>query len=173
MSALWKGDAHALQGMLELRPMTTAQLDAVMAIEVAVYPFPWSRGNFIDSLAAGYVARLLCEPRGGVLGYFVAMPGFEEMHLLNITVASAAQGQGHARTMFSALLAEGRRVSARELWLEVRVSNLQARSVYAHLGFAEVGQRKGYYPAAHGRREDAVVMSRSIPPTSEGGDALE
>lgn len=174
MSALWRGDAAALQGMLELQPMTTAQLDAVMAIEVAVYPFPWSRGNFIDSLASGYVARVLCTPHGGsLLGYFVAMPGFEELHLLNITVASAAQGQGHARTMFEALLVEGRRINARELWLEVRVSNLQARAVYAHLGFAEVGQRKGYYPAAHGLREDAVVMSRSIPPTTEPAHALE
>ena len=42
-----------------LLPMTAARLDAVMAIETAVYAFPWSRGNFIDSLAAGYDATVL------------------------------------------------------------------------------------------------------------------
>ena len=173
MSALWRGDASALEGPLELQAMTTAQLGDVMAIEAAVYPHPWSRGNFIDSLAAGYVAQVLGAPRGNVLGYFVAMPGFEELHLLNITVATSVQGRGHARTMFDALLAEGRRLRARELWLEVRVSNSQARAVYAHLGFAEVGHRKGYYPAAHGGREDAVVMSRSIPAAQDDADALE
>jgi ribosomal-protein-alanine N-acetyltransferase len=153
--------------------MTIAQLDAVMAIEVAAYAFPWSRGNFIDSLAAGYPAHVLQGAQGELLGYFVAMAGVDEMHLLNITVAPAAQGRGHARRMVDALVALCSVQRAQKLWLEVRASNARARAMYAHLGFTQVGTRKGYYPAPFGRREDAVVMSLRIDAVpAEANDAL-
>lgn len=153
MSAQWRAVAPVTL------PMTTAQVDAVMAIEVAAYAFPWSRGNFIDSLAAGYPARVLRGEGGELLGYFVAMGGVDEMHLLNITVAPAVQGRGHARTLIDALTALCHEHRARELWLEVRATNMRAREMYLHLGFTQVGVRKGYYPAPLARREDAVVMS--------------
>lgn len=156
MSAQWKETPPALL------PMTTAQIEAVMAIEVAAYAFPWTRGNFIDSLAAGYPARVLQGARGELLGYFVAMGGVDEMHLLNITVAPALQGRGHARTLIDALVALCRERAARELWLEVRASNAHARAMYVHLGFMQVGLRKGYYPAPFARREDAIVMSLKL-----------
>ncbi len=175
MSALWRGIAGPASGEAPaLVPMTLAQLDAVMAIEAAAYAFPWSRGNFIDSLAAGYPARVLVDGRGALLGYFVAMGGVDEMHLLNITVAPAVQGRGHARVMLEALVALCRAQPARALWLEVRASNAHARALYAHLGFTQVGLRKGYYPAPFGRREDAIVMSLAIGAEAPSGmqDAL-
>lgn len=147
---------------LALLPMHAAHLDTVMAIEVGAYAFPWSRGNFVDSLAAGYDARVLYDEQGELLGYFVAMAGVDEMHLLNITVAPAAWHQGHARFMLGALADLCRQRRAAQLWLEVRESNERARAIYRRHGFAEVGKRKGYYPDAHGRREDAVVMSLAI-----------
>lgn len=158
MSALWK-DVPA-----QLQAMTVTHLDAVMAIELDAYPFPWTRGNFIDSLASGYPARVLLGPDGRVLGYFVAMAGVDEMHLLNITVAPAVQGRGHARAMFDSLVALCRAAGALELWLEVRASNERARALYLHLGFRQVGKRRSYYPAPLGRREDAIVMSLKIDP---------
>jgi ribosomal-protein-alanine N-acetyltransferase len=94
-----------------------------------------------------------------LLGYFVAMPGFEEVHLLNITVAPACQRQGWALVMLDALVLWARAQRAEWLWLEVRASNTRAQQVYLRRGFARVGQRKAYYPAGHGLREDAVVMS--------------
>ena len=145
-----------------LLPMTAPHLDAVLAIEAVAYEFPWSRGNFVDSLAAGHVAQMLCGPRGELLGYLVALPGFEEMHLLNLTVAPAAQSRGHARCMLAWLVALCRRQQARQLWLEVRESNARARRIYEFFGFAEIGKRKGYYPAPGGQREDAVVMGLPI-----------
>ena len=163
MSAHWN-DAAAPVPAPVLRAMTVAHVDAVMAIETAAYAFPWSRGNFIDSLAAGYPARVLHGAHDELLGYFVAMGGVDEMHLLNITVAPAAQGRGHARVLVDALVALCRAHDAHELWLEVRAGNAKARAMYAHLGFAEVGLRKGYYPAPFARREDAVVMSLKFDP---------
>ena len=142
--------------------MRPADIDAVMDLETRVYPFPWTRGNFIDSLAAGYAARLLRRPREHeLLGYCIAMGGVDEMHLLNITVAPAHQRRGHGRFLLDDLVSRCRVAQASRLWLEVRESNATARAVYRHLGFREEGVRTGYYPAAGGR-EDAVVMSLAV-----------
>ena len=139
--------------------MTTADLGLVMAIEATAYSHPWTRGNFVDSLAAGYLARLGCDAQGRCMGYFVAMLGAGEMHLLNLTVAPALQRQGLGRALLRRLCAEGRLLGAAILWLEVRASNQAARRLYAAFGFAEVGLRRAYYPQHAGQREDAVVMS--------------
>ncbi|HEY3635986.1 MAG TPA: ribosomal protein S18-alanine N-acetyltransferase [Caldimonas sp.] len=155
-----------------LRAMTVASLDGVLELEAAIYPFPWTRGNFVDSLVAGYTAWTLNHVDGDLVGYCVAMTGVGEMHLLNITVAPAARRCGHARRMLADLVRLCRMRQASRLWLEVRESNADAREVYRRLGFAQVGRRKGYYPAPEGQREDAVVMSLDV---ADGGalDALD
>jgi [ribosomal protein S18]-alanine N-acetyltransferase len=168
MSALPRPDRHA---GLHRRAMTVQDLDAVLAIEVQCYSHPWSRGNFIDSLAAGYLAELRIDSAGQLIGYYVAMPGVDEMHLLNLTVAPRHQRRGHARAMLDELRGRALERGDRQLWLEVRQSNEAARALYARVGFAEAGVRRDYYPAAGARREDAIVMSLQL---DEGaGDALD
>ena len=143
-----------------LAPMAVGHLDAVVALELRAYPFPWSRGNFIDSLAAGYLAEvLLDEPQRQVVGYYVAMHGVEETHLLNITIAPEHWGGGLGRCLLDRVAARARAFKAHALWLEVRESNARARAVYERYGFCPLGRRPGYYPAPEGRREDAIVMS--------------
>jgi ribosomal-protein-alanine N-acetyltransferase len=155
-------NAAVLRDERALLPMTVGELHAVVAIEAAAYDFPWTRGNFIDSLAAGYLARVLCTASGQIVGYFVAMRGVDEMHLLNLTVAPSEQGQGHARHMLDELVGLCRLQHAAQLWLEVRESNARARGLYLRYGFRHVGVRRGYYPALQGRREDAAVMSLGV-----------
>jgi ribosomal-protein-alanine N-acetyltransferase len=139
------------------RAMLARDVDAVVAIEAAAYGHPWSRGNFIDSLASGYRAELLEDAAAGLIGYCVAMQGVDELHLLNVTVAPAFQGQGHGRALLDDLERDGRAHGLATLWLEVRLGNERARALYRRRGYAEVGVRRGYYPAAVGR-EDAIVM---------------
>jgi ribosomal-protein-alanine N-acetyltransferase len=141
--------------------MTTRDLDAVLAIETGAYSFPWSRGNFVDSLAAGHVAEVLVAD--ALLGYFVAMPGVDEMHLLNVTVAPRWQGLGYGSMLLDAVRRLAQARGFQHLWLEVRASNVRARSLYARRGFVSAGVRRGYYPAAGGR-EDAIVMSLTLHP---------
>jgi len=141
-----------------LVPMTVAHLDAVMGIEVRAYPFPWSRGNFVDSIASDYLAQCLVAPDGELLAYQVAMAGFEEWHLLNVAVSPEHQGRGLARWLLNHLVDHARGTGAEWLWLEVRPSNTRARQLYARFGFEAVGVRPGYYPAAGGQREDARVL---------------
>jgi ribosomal-protein-alanine N-acetyltransferase len=152
MSAVFKSIEAGFEAM------TPARLPEVLAIERAAYDHPWSPGNFSDSMRAGYQAQLLCA-REALLGYFVAMKGVDEVHLLNITVAPERQGEGWGRVMLDALALWSRAQGAQWLWLEVRKGNLRAQQVYQHYGFRRVGERKAYYPAAGGRREDAIVMS--------------
>ena len=146
-------------------PMTPDRLDAVMAVEHSAYTYPWSRGNFADSLQSGYQAQLLCADAEALLGYFVAMKGVDEVHLLNITVAPAHQQQGWARVMLDGLAIWSRGQGAQWLWLEVRASNTRAKAVYERYGFRHVGLRKAYYPdgpAGRHQREDALVMSFAL-----------
>ena len=149
-------------GETRLLPMLASDADAIHAIEQRCYTVPWTRGNFIDSIAAGHFARVLRDDAGTLLGYCLAMYGVDELHLLNITVAPEFQGRGHSLVMLDAICAEGRARGARELWLEVRVSNERARKVYADYGLHEVGQRRAYYPQPDGGREDAVLMSLAL-----------
>lgn len=148
--------------------MGSADLPAVAATEADSYSFPWTSGNFADSIKTGYLAQCLwgLEAAEGanrrLIGYFVAMKGVDELHLLNITVASAYRGQGWARVMLDAMALWARGQALQWIWLEVRVSNPHALSVYKHYGFAKVGQRKNYYPQAAGAHEDAIVMSYKL-----------
>lgn len=148
-------------------PMTPDWLPAVLRVEQSAYPQPWSERNFLDSLQAGYQAQLLTAgspEKPELLGYFVAMKGVDEVHLLNITVTPAWQRQGWALVMLDALGVWSRGQGALWLWLEVRVSNARARSVYESHGFRHVGTRRNYYPAsaASPRGEDAIVMSLAL-----------
>ena len=151
---------NALLKPVEARfePLLADHLEAVMPVEQRAYAHPWNRVNFMDALQSGYQAQMLMAG-DVVLGYFVAMKGVDEVHLLNITVAPEYQGQGWARVMLDALTIWARGQAAQWLWLEVRVGNTRATKVYEAHGYCQVGRRKAYYPAGHGVREDALVMS--------------
>ena len=153
--------SEVMRNAVTLSPMTQDDLDAVIAIEQTAYGHPWTRGNFRDSLNPLFDAQCLWLD-GELLGYFLAMRGVEEMHLLNITVAPAHQGQGWGHMMLDALSLKSRHEGAQWLWLEVRQSNLRALQVYARYGFRQVSIRKDYYPADRQQREHAVVMSLKL-----------
>jgi ribosomal-protein-alanine N-acetyltransferase len=148
----------------QLSAMTMPDLGQVLEIEKASYSHPWTLGNFQDTLRAGHWAQTLRAADSTLLGYVVAMPGVQEAHLLNLTVAGAFQGQGLARHMLDALMLWSRQQGALSLWLEVRVSNERARHLYVACGFQVVTERKNYYPGLGQDREHAIVMQRPVTP---------
>ena len=137
--------------------MTAADLDAVAEVERRVYPFPWTRGNFADSLAAGHGAWLAQEG-GTMTAYAVTMQVLDEAHLLNLTVLPELQRRGRGTAMLGHLFRLAREASARRMLLEVRPGNASGQALYRRRGFVEIGRRRGYYPAPGGR-EDAIVMA--------------
>lgn len=149
-----------LAPQVEMLPMNARDLDDVLAIENAVYPFPWTRGNFADSLSAGYSAWV-CRIGGELVGYAVVMMVLDEAHLLNISVDRHRQGMGFGARLLRHAMAVARTLGARSLLLEVRPSNERALTLYRHFGFVRIGVRKAYYPAHEGR-EDALVLTHSL-----------
>lgn len=144
--------------LLQYAPMVVADLDEVYALEQSVYPHPWSRGNFLDSLSNGYSAWTLRDDQGKLVGYFLLMAAVDEAHLLNVAVAARRQREGLGRYLLDKVAACARGLGMESILLEVRPSNLRALKVYEKYGFAEIGRRKAYYPAHNGQREDAIVM---------------
>jgi [ribosomal protein S18]-alanine N-acetyltransferase len=128
-----------------------------MAIESAIYTHPWTRGNFVDSLRAGYECRVLRLGRE-LLGYFVLMAAAGEAHLLNLSIAAPRQRNGHGSWLLGEAMALARKMGARSLFLEVRPSNNAAQALYTRFGFRKIAVRRGYYPA-HAGREDAFVFT--------------
>ena len=153
------------------RAMLPTDVDAVHTLDARAYPHPWSRANFADAIASGYVCACLCAADGTLMGHVVVMRGVDEMHLLNITVAPEHQGRGLGAAMLRDVVAWSQAEGAEALWLEVRQSNERARRLYVRGGFEAMGQRKGYYPDGRGR-EDAVVMRLALPAPRLGGAQL-
>jgi ribosomal-protein-alanine N-acetyltransferase len=144
-------------GRFDYAPMVMADLDDVLAVELSIFPHPWTRGNFVDSLAAGYNAWVLRD-QGELAGYFLLMAAVDEAHLLNVSVAESRQRQGLGHYLLDKVAACARGLGAESILLEVRPTNLRALKVYLRYGFVEIGRRKAYYPAHNGQREDAIVM---------------
>jgi ribosomal-protein-alanine N-acetyltransferase len=146
-----------LKDLPDFAPMREQDLDEVMAIESAIYSHPWTRGNFADSLRAGYDCRTL-RLEGELLGYFVLMVAAGEAHLLNLSVAAAHQRNGHGSWLLGEAMTLARKRGARSLFLEVRPSNEAGQALYTRFGFRKIAIRRGYYPAQAGR-EDALVLT--------------
>ena len=144
----------------QLAPMNADDLDAVLAIEQAVYTHPWTRGNLADSLRAGY--RCCTWRLGGELvGYFVLLSAAGEAHLLNLSIAEGRWRRGHGAALLREAMRVARESGARDIFLEVRPSNLAGKALYERSGFKKIALRRGYYPA-HGGREDALVLSCAL-----------
>lgn len=143
---------------LTATPMALADVDEVVALERSVFPFPWSRGNFLDSLNSGYDCWSVRDADGVLAGYYLLMYALDEAHLLDVAVAPARQHQGLGRRLLAALATRARSQGMTSILLEVRPSNERALEVYRRHGFIHIGRRKGYYPAGPAGREDAIVM---------------
>ncbi|MEM7304606.1 MAG: ribosomal protein S18-alanine N-acetyltransferase [Pseudomonadota bacterium] len=142
------------------RSMKVDDLDAVMGIESNAYTYPWSRAIFRDCINANYHCCVM-EIDNIIVGYAVFIVAVGECHILNICINPELQGKGLGRKLLSAVLEFAKDSQAKCIFLEVRPSNRHAISLYNSEGFNEVGVRKKYYPAKHGR-EDAVILAKEL-----------
>ncbi|MDE2366235.1 MAG: ribosomal protein S18-alanine N-acetyltransferase [Betaproteobacteria bacterium] len=145
-----------LQELPKIRRMAPSDLDAVVAIEREVFLFPWTRGNFSDSINSGYYCLVL-DLDGRIFGYGVMTIGAEEAHLLTLSIAAGSQRKGWGERLLRHFIQIAMEQRARSMFLDVRESNHAATRLYERIGFRQVGRRRDYYPAMGGR-EDSLVM---------------
>jgi len=145
---------------LVIRAMRGNDIPDVVAIERGSYQFPWSEGIFRDCLRVGYVCRVVTVGRQ-VMAYGVMSFGAGEAHILNLCVDEAYRCRGIGRQLLNSLIERAGAAGMADAYLEVRPSNTTAIRLYLSLGFEQVGMRRGYYQAANGR-EDAAVLRRAL-----------
>ena len=143
-----------------VRPLSEADLDRVMEIELAAYPHPWTRGIFSDCLRVGYECwGMVTGSR--LSGYFILTHAAGECHLLNLCIEPARQRNGLGSILLEHAIRIAIRMGCDSMFLEVRPSNPAALELYRKKGFHQIGQRPEYYSAGEGR-EDAIIMALDL-----------
>ncbi len=146
---------------VEIVPMQSQDLASLTAIEASIQAFPWSEGNFRDSLSSAYDCWSMRQG-SDLIGFAVVMRVLDEAHLLNIGISPLKQGQGLGARLLQYASHYAFTHGCTRIFLEVRPSNAQAVRLYQAFGFQEIAKRKNYYPAHHGR-EDALIFERALP----------
>ncbi|MBK1718577.1 ribosomal protein S18-alanine N-acetyltransferase [Thiocystis violacea] len=149
----------ASQGLM-LRPMREEDLAAVIEVERAAYPFPWTDEIFQDCLRVGY-GCWVGEIDAAIVAHGIMSVAVGECHIFNLCVHPDWQQRGLGRQMLRHLLALALKRKAETAFLEVRASNQGARALYVSEGFCEIGVRRNYYPTRKGR-EDATLFALEI-----------
>lgn len=142
---------------MQLIPLSSQHLPAVLAIETANQYSPWSEDEFRRSIQGQRRQAWAAIENDELVGYAVFARIGAEVELLTISIAGHAQGRGLGRALLTATMEQ---LQFESLFLEVRASNSQAINLYESLGFNAVGQRNNYYPVKGGR-EDAIIYAYS------------
>lgn len=151
---------HVSEGSKTIRALTVADLAWVLPIERSAHTSPWPEEVLRDSLSKNECVGI--EVDGVLSGFSVTMKILDECHLLNLCVAKSAQRKGLGKRLLQALVDRARENRCVFVYLEVRVSNLPAITMYRDAGFNEVGIRPNYYPAPRQQREDALLMTLDL-----------
>jgi ribosomal-protein-alanine N-acetyltransferase len=142
-----------------VRKMTEQDLDRVMAIEKESFALPWSRESYLSELKNNFAVYLVCDVEGEVAGYGGIWVVFEQAHITNVAIGTDYRLRGLGQSLMLELEKVARSRKATHILLEVRPSNVAARTMYKNLGFKDTSLRKAYYSD---NNEDAIVMTKYL-----------
>lgn len=156
---------------VEVRPMTVADLDAVLEIEHHCFAIPWSRESFRMEIEENRCARyIVLTEDGRPVAYAGVWLVIDEGHITNIATHPDFRGRGYGERVTRELMRVCSDIGISWMTLEVRRSNIVAQNLYRKLGFVDVGYRKRYY---EDNNEDALIMINEDIPTALEGHATE
>jgi [ribosomal protein S18]-alanine N-acetyltransferase len=144
---------------LEIRTMRSADLPQVMLIELSTFTMPWSEATFRGLLRRRDSDLFVADIKGEIAGYAVFWAVMDQGELGNVAVDDTYRGKGIGSKLIKAVLDRANSRGVREIFLEVRKTNVRAQDLYKSFGFFEVGRRKNYYLEP---LEDALVMKKII-----------
>ena len=140
-----------------LRPMRLADLPAVMEIDRQSLPRPWSEAIWREELRSPLGLYLVLEEGGAVSGHIGVKRVADEAHIMTLAVRPERRRRGFARALIGTALEDPASAGVRRVYLEVRPSNVAARTLYDSLGFVQAGARPGYYGD-----EDALLLTLDV-----------
>ncbi len=146
-------------GRYRVRPAVAADLDAIVAIELASFPDPWPRQALSGAMAASGAVAIVAECDGTTVGYLLGQVVSGEGEIHSVAVDTAERGNGLGTMLVADAVERFRSAGTVTVWLEVRESNAAARSLYRQAGFIEAGRRRRYYQAP---TEDALVLQLTL-----------
>ena len=149
---------------IHVRSMRLADLDKVYVIECAAHKSPWSLSILRDCINLGYDCRVLEETDADsnqMIGYIICRYREDSCHILNLCIASTAQGKGYGQYLLEMMLKSLQKNSIKTVLLEVRPSNKKALDLYTKSGFEQAGTKRGYYRDSLGT-EDAIVLKKIL-----------
>ena len=142
-----------------IRRMTLEDVEAVTKIEQECFSLPWSEKSFEDSISREDTIFLVCEDASVVTGYMGMYVSFDEASVTNVAVSPAFRKKGYGEQLVAVAKEKAKDAGAESIFLEVRVSNVPAISLYKKMGFEELGIRKKFYEHPV---EDAIIMKVGI-----------
>ncbi len=137
--------------------MNKDHVSQIAHLETQCFSDPWSEKSIASELENPLSLWLVAEEDGQVYGYVGSQTVLDESDMMNVAVDPRFRRQGIARALIETLIAELSKMGSRCLRLEVRVSNENARALYARMGFQQLGLRKNYY---HNPKEDALILGK-------------
>lgn len=137
--------------------MNKDHVPQIAHLEAQCFSDPWSEKSIASELKNPLSLWLVAEENGQVWGYVGSQTVLGESDMMNVAVDPGFRRQGIARALIETLIAELSKMGSRCLRLEVRVSNENARALYARMGFQQLGLRKNYY---HNPKEDALILGK-------------
>lgn len=147
--------------MTDLRPLTRADMTALLDLETSCFDPPWSEALLQRRLEQpGSLNLGLFEGRE-LIAFALCSRPFDEAELLQVAVTPSRRREGLGRRLLEALQSQLSEAGTERLLLEVRASNRAAIGLYRILGFDDDGRRRGYYSGDAGS-EDALLMSRAL-----------
>ena len=157
--------SSAAQASPVIRPLRVDKAEDCARLHGANFAHPWPAEEMAALISnASTLAAAALDPASGRLrGFVLARLAADEAEILTIAVEPSARGKGVGRALLAESLRQAARAGARAMFLEVDQDNASALALYQRLGFAKVGERKGYYRRKDGQPATAVVMRKTLP----------
>lgn len=155
---------NAQNNNLKIRTASEKDLEAVAAIEESCFSTPWSIVSFATCLGQNHIHFQTADWKEEVAGFSILYISVDQAELANIAVSELYRGNGIAECLIWANIDYSSKMGVKDIFLEVRESNIAAFRLYKKMGFTEIGLRKGFYEKP---REDAILMKLELPVKQE------
>jgi ribosomal-protein-alanine N-acetyltransferase len=149
-----------IKELVEIKEMTLSNLNDIYDLEIKTYKYPWSKNILRDCIINKYDC-FIATINKQVAGYLITKISSPYSHILNLTIDKNYRNNGIASQFLEIFILKCSLLKSNIIFLETRLSNLPAISLYIKFGFKKIGVRQNYYKSKNGR-EDAAIFSMLV-----------